>query len=119
MFTNLTTLIIYLFSIENNIKLPIIIPIFLIIRCMINIFFKKSIIYNLTVLQVPLLSNIEYIVSIGVSLLYIYFLNMDKSVYDKNKEKIQNNSKKIIMFTFLIYLILFFINFLYVTKLMK
>jgi hypothetical protein len=110
MLTNLTTLIIYLFSIENNIKIPLIIPILLIIRCVIMLLFKKNVIYKLTVLQIPILSNIEYIISIILSLCYIYFLNIDKT-------NIQDILKSLIFYVFIIYVILLIINFLWVCKL--
>ncbi len=79
MFANLSTAILYYWSLKNNIDIPIIIPILLAIRSFVYIF-PGSLLDKIANLQQPTNRKIEYLFAVFINVLLVLFLyfNMSK-----------------------------------------
>ena len=109
MLANLSAVLLYYYCVNNNIDLPIIIPLFLGFRSFElfafdnnNIFLKTSFLQNKT------MSDIEYITSIIVSAMVIIYLHYHDKLGDY-----KNYLLYLIWIIIVLYIILLIINFIH------
>lgn len=104
MFANLSTIILYLWSINNNIQIPIIIPILIFFRDLALSLSKNNILSIFLTLHGPNLYIEYYLAMLSSILLIIYY-------YLKNKKIVKYYLKLLFNSIIFIYLILLIINF--------
>ena len=109
MFCNLSMTILYLWSISNNINIPIVIPILLLVRDITITLPKNNILYKLIEIQ-GVNSYIEYQLGIvsGIVLIFYYYL--------KNNNSINHYLKYYFFYVIIIYILLLIINFFEILK---
>ncbi len=74
MFANLSTAILYFWALNNNIDLPIIIPILLLLRSLAYVLPKNNLISKFINLQQSSIRKIEYIFAVLINLLLVFYL---------------------------------------------
>lgn len=111
MFASLSTVILYLWTINNGLFLPIIIPILLFLRDVGTILPKNNILHKIFIIQSPMGKNIEYylaLLSSLIILIYYYYSNTDKN--NQNNQKIRESLKVIFFSIICIFILLLLIN---------
>jgi hypothetical protein len=108
MFANLSTVILYYWSLKNNIKIPIIIPILLVFRSL-SALLPGSIIYKIVNLEQPMSRTIEYILAILINILLVLYLYFNLSKY-------RNKIEYVLSVVGIIYFIQLGINLFYIIK---
>ena len=109
MFASLSTVILYLWSINNDISIPIIIPILLLLRDLGLLLPKNNILSKIFNLQSSISINIEYYLAFFSSILIMIY-------YFRNQKKLKIYLKLIFfsiicIFSFLLIINLFTISF--------
>jgi hypothetical protein len=108
MFANLSTVILYYWSLKNNIKIPIIIPILLVFSSL-SALLPGSIIYKIVNLEQPMSRTIEYILAILINILLVLYLYFNLSKY-------RNKIEYVLSVVGIIYFIQLGINLFYIIK---
>lgn len=111
MFASLSTVILYLWSVNNGIYLPIIIPILLFLRDVGTLLPKNNILHKIFNLQSAMGRNIEYYLALFSSLIILmYYLYANNDTNDKNNKNIKQYMKIIFFSIICIYILLLLIN---------
>lgn len=105
MFASLSTIILYLWSINNNITLPIVIPVLLFFRDLGILLPKNNILSKIFNLQSPMGRNIEYYLAFFSSILLIIYY-----YYFRNQKKFKKYLKTIFFSIICIFVLLLVIN---------
>lgn len=93
MLASLSTVILYLWSINNDISIPIIIPILLLLRDLAILLPKNNILSKIINLQSSIGRNTEYYLALLSSIIILIYY-----IYFRNQKKFKDNLK-IIFFT--------------------
>ena len=105
MFASLSTAILYLWSVNNDISIPIIIPILLLLRDLGILLPKNNILFKIFNLQSSIGRNIEYYLALLSSILILIYY-----YYFRNQKRFKNNLKIIFFSMICIFSFLLVIN---------